>query len=166
MDTQWRNLTVSALKRKCEDRRLPKSGVKADLLKRLREHDEKFRRSAAPEPPSRQYDQQEPSSQSVSRKASNTVHPPEANVRLDQEPSTGARVGNANLTEEELEQILRDNYVSVKIDPKGKVRKSTILTDFNLSSEEAKKKRDTMINKVKTKYNKDMEKLGQDRIRN
>jgi hypothetical protein len=85
MNTQWSDLTVSALKKKCAEHGLPKSGVKVDLLNRLREHDEKFRRSAAPEPPGRHYDHYRPqydhgehSSQNVPRMANSMGHPSEA----------------------------------------------------------------------------------------
>jgi hypothetical protein len=62
MDTQWHELTVSALKKNCEERGLAKSGVKDDLLNRLREHDEKFRPQPEREPaqPRRHSDQYHP----------------------------------------------------------------------------------------------------------
>jgi hypothetical protein len=170
MDTQWSDLTVSALKKKCAERGLPKSGVKVDLLNRLREHDEKYSRSAAPEPPGRHYDHYhvqygrgERSSQDVPRMASTMGHPSEGTVRRDQGHSTGDRANTAGPTEGEFEQILRDNYLTFENDPKGQVRKSTTLAEYNLNFEEAKKKRDATITKAETKFKNDMTKLEKDR---
>lgn len=169
MNTQWSDLTVSALKKKCAEHGLPKSGVKVDLLNRLREHDEKLSRSAAPEPGHHddhyrpQYDHGERSSQDVPRMANTMGHPSEGTVRRDQGHSTGDRANTNGPTEGELEQILRDNYLTFESDPKGHVRKSTTLAEYSLKFEEAKKKRDATITKAETKFKNDMTKLEKDK---
>jgi hypothetical protein len=170
MNTQWSDLTVSALKKKCAEHGLPKSGVKVDLLNRLREYDEKFRRSAAPEPPGRHYDHYRPqydhgehSSQNVPRMANSMGHPSEGTVQRGQGHSTNNNTNTTGPTEEELKQILRDNYLTFENDPKGQIRKSTTLAEYSLNFEEAKKKRDATITKAETKFKNDMAKLEKDK---
>jgi hypothetical protein len=166
MDTQWHELTASALKKKCEERGLPKSGVKVDLLNRLREHDEKYRPQPEQDPaPLRrhsdhyrpQYDDrgQGSSPGNVPRDLSTMRQQPAGDVRIDRRQST--------LTEGELEQICRDNYLPYESDRAGTGRKTEILTEYNLKAEETKKKRDAAISKVETKYKNEMAKLDKDK---
>lgn len=174
MDIQWEGLTVSALKAKCEERGLPKSGLKADLLNRLREHDEKFPARLPPseaQPPRRHADRYRPqyengfgqgrSPGNVQHVAGTTRQQPEGDVQRDQQQSYNSGVGTSQ-TEAELEQICRDNYLPHEPDRGGRIRKTEILTEYNMRSEDAKQKRDVSISKAETKYKNDMAKLDKD----
>ncbi|KAE9368769.1 hypothetical protein N431DRAFT_346691 [Stipitochalara longipes BDJ] len=66
-------------------------------------------------------------------------------------------------TEDELERILRDNYLSWENDPTGRDRHSTIIAEYNVKHEEVKNKRDGTIIKAETKYKNDLGKLEKDR---
>ena len=166
MDIPWEGLTVSGLKMKCEERGLPKSGLKADLLNRLREHDERFPARLPPpeaQPPRRHADRYRPqyengfgqgrSPGNVQHGAGTTRQQPEGYVQRDQQQSQ---------TESELEQICRDSYLPYESDRGGTVRKAEILTEYDMRSEDAKQKRDVSISKAETKYKNDMAKLDKD----
>lgn len=174
MDIQWEGLTVSALKTKCEERGLPKSGLKADLLNRLREHDEKFPARLPPpeaQPPRRHADRYRPqyenllgqgrSPGNVQHMAGTTRQQSEGDVQRDQQQTYNSGVGTSQ-TEAELEQICRDNYLPHESDRGGRVRRTEILTEYNMRSEDAKQKRDVSISKAETKYKNDMAKLDKD----
>jgi hypothetical protein len=176
MDIPWEGLTVSALKMKCEERGLPKSGLKADLLNRLREHDEKFPARLPPpkaHPPRTHADRYRPqyengfgqgrSPGNVRHVAGPTRQQPEGYVQRDQQQSYNSGVGKSQLeAEAELEQICRDNYLPYESDRGGTVRKTEILAEYNMRSEDAKQKRDVSISKAETKYKNDMAKLDKD----
>ncbi len=175
MDIQWERLTVSALKMKCEERGLPKSGLKADLLNRLHEHDEKFPARLPPpeaQPPRLHADCYRPQYENgfgqgrspgdVQHIAGTTRQRPEEDVQRDHQQSHNSGVGTSQ-TEAELEQICRDNYLPHESDRGGRVRKTEILAEYNMRSEDAKQKRDVSISKAETKYKNDMAKLDKDR---
>jgi hypothetical protein len=174
MDIQWEGLTVSALKTKCEERGLPKSGLKADLLSRLREHDEKFPARVPPpesQPPLRHADRYRPqyenrfgqgrSPGNVQHVAGTTRQQSEGYVQRDQQQSYNSGVGTSH-SEAELEQICRDNYLPYESGRGGTFRKTEILTEYNMRSEDAKQKRDVSISKAEKKYKNDMAKLDKD----
>lgn len=159
---------------KCEERGLPKSGLKADLLNRLREHDEKFPARLPPpeaQPPRRHADCYRPqyengfdqgrSPGNVLHVAGTTRQQPERDVQRAQQKSYNSGVDTSQ-TEAELAQICRDSYLPHECDRGGRVRKTEILTEYNMRSEDAKQKRDVSISKAETKYKNDMAKLDKD----
>jgi hypothetical protein len=67
------------------------------------------------------------------------------------------------LSEEELEHILRQNYLPRESDRNGKERHSMILAEYNVKYEEARNKRDVTISKAETKYMNDVAKLQKEK---
>jgi len=157
-------MTVSALKQKCEERGLPKTGLKADILNRLREHDEKFRPQEQPpshhcsSTPARDH------SRHVQGRESTTPRRSEGATRRDKElPRRSRAESPGRLTEAELERILRDNYLPRENDPTGRDRHTTIMTEYNVKLREVRNKRDEVITKAETKYKKDAAKLSKEK---
>ena len=168
MAAKWNELiemTVSELKQQCERRGLRKSGVKADILNRIREHDDKSPpHRESHHPPRSAPAQDERSPQNLRHRPSTPHRHSEGDARRDQEQSSRSRAKSmSRLTEEELEHILRQNFLPRENDQNGKERHGIILAEYNVKYAEARNKRDVTISKAETKYKNDVAKLQKDK---
>lgn len=128
----YSDFTIGALKGKLEERNLPKAGIKLDLIRRLEEDDQvKSRRHNSP---------------------TNGQRTPDISKQHDQYP---------NLTEAQLEKVLRENFVPRHSDMNQ--RRENIRDEYTLALEQSTKKRDEAIETAGAKWEDDNDKAKKER---
>jgi hypothetical protein len=190
MESKLTDLTVSELKKLCEERGIAKSGIKPDLVRRIQEHDEKFRpqqppRRTPPLPPLRrrsdhyrpQYDnagqrfgdseryRDEDYTQNIRRDGGHlrSILPTDPQKLIEDFQSNPGDSTAAKLNGEQLERICREHYMPWIPDVTGEERKTVIAAEYTTKAEELTKKRDAAISRAHTKHKTEMAKLDKEK---
>ncbi|KAF4631983.1 hypothetical protein G7Y89_g6143 [Cudoniella acicularis] len=141
----WSHLTRDGLNSKCEELGLPKYGIKQDLITRLEEFQKKKPSAFGPQARNNQTPDRPRALSNVSR------------------PNPFENTCVEDMSEAQLEEICRQNYVPYKDDFNGHERRAGIQAEFQVKYNEAVGKREDTIEKAKAKCTKDIEKARKER---